>query len=301
MGHKLVFNIERVGRKTLLAQKKHDLREWGNLSHTDPKAKSLNFVLHGSGDCVQDVDTLMETKSVKVRKDNEKPYTRIVISASPELFEDTKKSKEWINNSLGFLRETWGDGFVYAVLHMDETTPHIHAVVVPVVETKRGLISSHHTHPATKGLNSFARLRKTASDRLGLEYGEQGNKPQTKAEREAKEILSRTNAVAFHRLDQVDAEYETVRTLRQNLEDDRDVVFKQFEALEKQRQALQREQEAHNRRALTLHHEAVRLKDLEVAARAKDLVARPCSEPIRLPHPEPARKRSRHRHRDEIR
>lgn len=301
MGHKLVFNIERVGRKTLIAQKKHDLREWGDLSHTNPKAKSLNFVLHGSGDCVQDVDTLMETKSVKVRKDNENPYTRIVISASPELFEDTKKSKEWINNSLGFLRETWGDGFVYAVLHMDETTPHIHAVVVPIVETKRGLISSHHTHPATKGLNSFARLRKTASDRLGLEYGEQGNKPQTKAEREAKEILSRTNAVAFHRLDQVDAEYANVRTLRQNLEDDRDAVFKQFEALEKQRQTLQREQEANNRRAVMLHNEAVRLKDLDAASRVKALAAPTWSDPIQLPQPEPERKRSRQRQRQEVR
>ena len=45
---------------------------------------------------------------------------------------------EWCNDSLQWLRETYGErNLVSAVLHVDEKTPHIHATIVPIVTGER--------------------------------------------------------------------------------------------------------------------------------------------------------------------
>lgn len=289
MTSKLVFNIERINRKDLIAQKRHDLREGGDLSHTTPRNKSMNRVLHGSGNCVDDVDGVMVSKGVKVRKDNQAPYTRVVLSASPELFNDTKRASKWVADSVAFLRETWGDGFAYATLHLDEKTPHIHAVVVPLVETTRGTISSHHTHPATKGRNSYERLRRTCSERLGLDYGEPGNKPRTLSERKAlikaAAIVEQGEAMAAERMDQVDAEWSRVRVAKAKVDADR-------EDLARARDALNRERAEHAARARALSFTALAVGEAELAHKAR-LLASPSraapvetieDEPVQVPH-----------------
>lgn len=46
--------------------------------------------------------------------------------------------KEWCADNLDWLRKTYGeDNVVSAVLHLDESTPHIHAAVVPIVTGER--------------------------------------------------------------------------------------------------------------------------------------------------------------------
>lgn len=46
--------------------------------------------------------------------------------------------KEWCTDNLDWLRKTYGeDNVVSAVLHLDESTPHIHAAVVPIVTGER--------------------------------------------------------------------------------------------------------------------------------------------------------------------
>lgn len=45
---------------------------------------------------------------------------------------------EWCNDSMQWLHKTFGkENTVSAVLHMDETTPHIHATIVPIVTGER--------------------------------------------------------------------------------------------------------------------------------------------------------------------
>ena len=45
---------------------------------------------------------------------------------------------EWCNDSMEWLHKTFGRGnTVSAVLHMDDTTPHIHATIVPIVTGER--------------------------------------------------------------------------------------------------------------------------------------------------------------------
>ncbi len=58
--------------------------------------------------------------------------------ADMEQIEQTGRLDEWCQDNLDWLRKTYGaDNVVSAVLHMDEETPHIHATIVPIVQTER--------------------------------------------------------------------------------------------------------------------------------------------------------------------
>ena len=66
---------------------------------------------------------------------------RIVLTgthADMEQIEQTGRLDEWCQDNINWLRRTYGaDNVVSAVLHMDEETPHIHATIVPIVQTER--------------------------------------------------------------------------------------------------------------------------------------------------------------------
>lgn len=66
---------------------------------------------------------------------------RVLLTGSPQdmkLIEQNGRLDEWCDDNLKWLRETFGkENIVSAVLHMDETTPHIHATLVPIVKGER--------------------------------------------------------------------------------------------------------------------------------------------------------------------
>lgn len=145
-------------------------------------------------------------------KQAEKPYLRIVVSASPGYFRpddpdaygmwDEDRLEAWIEATMAQLFAEHGDDLVFAELHLDEDTPHIHVVVAPTytkMPRKPGRKKSGETdeefaarkaaaeaapgvrvvgrasHPELSKKGSFQRLRErmaVAVDHLGIEYGE---------------------------------------------------------------------------------------------------------------------------------
>lgn len=70
----------------------------------------------------------------KIRKDNTIGY-EILLSYSLKNFPDNFSLEEWVNTSKQWLIDEFGkDNIASAVLHMDEGTPHIHAVMIPIVD-----------------------------------------------------------------------------------------------------------------------------------------------------------------------
>ncbi len=84
-----------------------------------------------------------EWEQRKIRKDACQSIN-ILLTASPGFFyenlgidsTDKKLLKKWKQANLDYLQEKYKDDIVSVVLHMDETTPHIHATLVPMVELK---------------------------------------------------------------------------------------------------------------------------------------------------------------------
>lgn len=78
--------------------------------------------------------------------------------------------KDWCADNLEWLRKTYGEeNVVSAVLHRDESTPHIHAAVVPIVTGERRKVREKKTDEPGKRIyrkKSTARPRLCADDMM---------------------------------------------------------------------------------------------------------------------------------------
>lgn len=121
-------------------------------------------------------------KPRKVRDDQVRAV-EVVLTASPDWFkrgedrqaEDVRGSK-WVTDNLNFLKDKYGEKNVVSfTLHQDETTPHIHAVVIPL--TGEGRLSADtlfNPESLTKLQTDYAK----AMAEHGLERGIEGSRRQ---------------------------------------------------------------------------------------------------------------------------
>ena len=59
-----------------------------------------------------------------------------LYTASPDFFQDKKPEEieKYFKDCLEFHKKTYGDHVINAVVHLDEATPHMHVISVPIVE-----------------------------------------------------------------------------------------------------------------------------------------------------------------------
>jgi len=146
--------------------------------NADPQRRYMNERLAGSGDWEADVRAKLD--GVKVYKNSVLAYD-LVLTASPEWFKTASPDqvREWERRSMDWIRSTFGEERIAgAIAHRDETTLHIQAAVVPVVDDqKRGrhLAASRWTDGKGKlrGLQTGYAL---AVADLGIERGIEGSK-----------------------------------------------------------------------------------------------------------------------------
>ncbi|MEM6752296.1 MAG: MobV family relaxase [Cyanobacteria bacterium P01_C01_bin.38] len=116
--------------------------------------------------------------------------SEIFLSASPEYFRphDPSKAGEWddklmwnfTNASTKWLQENFGEKCVRAELHLDESTPHIHAYIVPVNDKTKKL--SHKAMFGGDGKQASIKMSKLQDSyakglaHLGIERGVKGSK-----------------------------------------------------------------------------------------------------------------------------
>ena len=81
--------------------------------------------------------------------------------------------KDWVKTQIEFLeKENYGK-CVNAVLHLDESTPHIHALILPIVDNKL------NNKSFWRGKNSYGRLQdiyNASNSKFGLKRGEEKSK-----------------------------------------------------------------------------------------------------------------------------
>lgn len=79
---------------------------------------------------------------------------RIMLTGSHEemkRIEAEGKLVQWCDDNLDWLRKTYGaENLVSAVLHLDESTPHIHATVIPIVRGERRKVKEQKAEPGKK-------------------------------------------------------------------------------------------------------------------------------------------------------
>lgn len=115
-------------------------------SNVDPSRVHLNKELvkfpYGVYDRTEAIQHSLDNAGLtrKVGK-NQVKVIRFMLSGSSEDMERIEKEgklDDWCRDNIEWLETTYGkDNVVAATLHMDETTPHIHASIVPVVHGER--------------------------------------------------------------------------------------------------------------------------------------------------------------------
>ena len=95
------------------------------------------------------------------------------VAEEVKLFYEGGKEPEeldrWCEENMKFLKQQFGDGLVGAVLHTDESTPHIHAIVIPM---KDGRLSHSSYFGSKSTLSDLQDRYAEAMVSFGLDRGE---------------------------------------------------------------------------------------------------------------------------------
>ncbi len=128
------FCVFRVGKKIKdLSQiemfERHMEREM-EVYNADPTKKDKNRILIGDKNITENVKKY--TYGIKIRS-NANIAMDLVLTAGNGFYNSLppQERETWIHENIKFLKENFGDNCIYATLHMDETTPHLHVLIVP--------------------------------------------------------------------------------------------------------------------------------------------------------------------------
>ena len=114
-------------------------------NNADPSRSDRNQILIGPGRDGEDVGEIaarMTDGHMRLKK--QRRAAEILLIASPEYFRhdlphqagyyNQKKMEMWRDLNLEWIKKKWGDNIISATLHLDESTPHIHLIVIPKKE-----------------------------------------------------------------------------------------------------------------------------------------------------------------------
>jgi hypothetical protein len=213
MTNKLVYDVEPATPTMISSLDRHcRFREKDGSSDIDLERVHLNRTIIGSESGVSaSLSAFYEAGVSKPATQSESPYLRIVVSASPAYFRphdpeasgtwDDDRLEAWLDATMKQLKKQHGDDLVHVELHLDEVTPHIHAVVAPtyqkkkrkpgrkkrnetddefqlrklMAETSKQRTVGRSSHAMLSKANSFQVLRENmfqAVAHLGIEYGD---------------------------------------------------------------------------------------------------------------------------------
>lgn len=186
----------------------------------------------------------------KIRKDAVL-CVEILLTASPEYFRpddhgkagkwDADQLDQWKQSNRQWLDQKFGDRIVRAELHLDESTPHIHAYLVPL-DDKGKLNCKSHFGGRVK-LSQFQDSYAQAMQPIGLERGIKGSRAK---HTEVKEYYAAVVKPPDHSLTQQEIHHQLAdrqRIIKENiqLEQTAKAISRTNEQLQQQVQQLQQQ------------------------------------------------------------
>lgn len=124
---------------------------WFRLNPTlnaDSSRSHLNKTLVGDNNIVSKIKTKLDEHGIKKLRKNGVLALEFVLTFSPEfVFQNDKRqyrsdAKErvnrWVKRSLAWAKCEYGTNLISAVIHLDESTPHIHLCVLPIKAKRNG-------------------------------------------------------------------------------------------------------------------------------------------------------------------
>jgi hypothetical protein len=127
----VVFRIDRKYKTVdaIRGFETHNLRK-KEVPNADTSKTHLNRVLIGSENIIDDVKK--HIYGIKLRS-NANIAIDMIFTVNHKFFEELPPGDldKWIAANMEFLEENFGENIISAILHMDETAPHIHVLLSP--------------------------------------------------------------------------------------------------------------------------------------------------------------------------
>ena len=146
-----VLRFQPIERRGLIAIGVHNSRGYtgeNRPDHIDVSRSVFNRILIGP--VLEKIPTAMHEAIAGIpmaRKSSDTGKDIVMceclLSASPEFFQANGNIEKWSHQSVCWLKAEFGEKILSAVLHLDEQTPHIHAIIRVDEEKSR-------VHPVTK-------------------------------------------------------------------------------------------------------------------------------------------------------
>lgn len=153
----------------------HTYRNNGFAPNAISSRTHLNKTLLGTpGDVLFDVKERVAAITDKRRK-NGVLAIEYLLAASPGWFVNKSKSEinKWVRENMKFLKEKHGRNLVHASLHLDESSPHIVAYVVPEID---GKLNCRAILGGRKNLTNLQTEYARSMSMFGLDRGIEGSK-----------------------------------------------------------------------------------------------------------------------------
>lgn len=175
--------------------------------NANPKRTRHNKVLLGAQSPYEAYKKLISEKDIKVRK-NAVYAIEFVVSFSPnfikcpETGEYIREAKEnlawWRRNTITWLKKKFGDRCTSAIIHYDESTPHIHALITPIEEKTRASgkrVWTLNARGITGGRQKLSKLQDSYSEALKekLVRGKKGSRATHTSIKDFYSLVNSTN------------------------------------------------------------------------------------------------------------
>ena len=134
------FSKQKGGAGALEAHHERTKEKYASNPDIDPNRKHHNFhIVQPTTSYKRESDNRITAAGCKTRKDSVR-FVDTLITASPEFFKGKKNSeiKEFFKTAVDFLSKKIGkDNIFTAIVHMDESTPHMHLCFTPITPDGR--------------------------------------------------------------------------------------------------------------------------------------------------------------------
>lgn len=203
-----------------------------------PGMDIFNVVLKESNNWLQDINREIQAAGAKARS-NSVMALDTVYTASPKFFQERTNAEndKFFQDCLKFHNEHFGH-IISAVVHYDETTPHLHVISVPL--TKDGRLSArdvigNKTKMSKTQDQFFEQVGRSYGLERGIHMDGQEKKEHISAQehelREIKQQITREQ----EKLEAIEHSEETARTRAQEFKQKAAELQKQVEQLQKER------------------------------------------------------------------
>jgi len=142
----MTFAILRIGKlkgSKVAAADGHNRRD---IDVSNAATGGIHKRVLGSDVPLREVVDSRVANGAKLRKDGVEAV-EIMLSASPQYFRpgdpgewgayEPDRTEKWLEATTAFLKSKYGERLVSIDLHLDEATPHAHAIVLPILEKEK--------------------------------------------------------------------------------------------------------------------------------------------------------------------